>query len=100
VSIYTIDYTKDDISYMPEIVKIKVSLDNGQVIAFNENEYLTNHQERETKEPSLTLDEAKDIINDELHVEEDHLAVINNDVDEEVLTYELYGTKNDETYRV
>lgn len=100
VGVFTFAYTKDDIRYMPDQVKIKVALDDGEVVAFNGKEYLTNHQERETEEPSLTLDEAKDAINDELHVEESHLAVINNDVDKEVLTYELFGTKNDETYRV
>src|SRR5699024_12374753 len=81
VGVLTFAYIKDDIRYMPDLVKIKVALDNGEVIAFNGKEYLTNNTERVTKEPSLTLDEAKDINNDELHVEEDQYTGINKDIE-------------------
>lgn len=98
--IFTFVHTKDDIRYMPDQVKVKVALDDGEIIGLNAEDYLMNHQERDGEEPAITAEEAEDSLNTTLHVEEENLAVINNDVNEEVLTYEIFGTKDDETYRV
>src|SRR5699024_11478384 len=43
VDVFTFAYTKDNILYMPDVVKIQVALDNEEVIAYNGEEYLTHH---------------------------------------------------------
>ena len=39
-------YTKDGITYYPDLIKVKVALDNGEIVGFESNGYLMNHRDR------------------------------------------------------
>jgi spore germination protein len=84
----------------PEAIKIKVALDNGDIVGVSAEEYLKSFQTREIEKPALTKDEARSKVNPNLKVMEDRQAMIVNDLNEEVLCYEFLGTMGDDTYRI
>src|SRR5699024_10260367 len=75
-------------------------LDNGEILGLNTRDYLMNNQERKLEKPKLSAEEAREYVNDQVDIQEEHLALIQNSADEEVLAYEFLGTLNDKTYRV
>lgn len=100
VGIYSFVYKEGDVRVFPDSMVLKVALDNGDIIGFNANNYLMNHRKRKIPKPTLSSEEARDFVNKNVNIQEEHLSLIENELDEEVLTYEFYGTLDDETYRI
>src|SRR5690625_2814795 len=98
--VYTFVYKEDDVRVYPDSITIKIALDNGDVLGFNARNYLINHHDRNIKKPKLTVEEAEKYVNKNLTIQDHHLALIENDVEEEVLTYAFLGTLNNETFRI
>ena len=84
----------------PEAVKVKVALDNGDIIGVSAEEYLKSFQTRTIEKPALTLEQARAKVNPKLKVMEQRQAMIVNDINEDVLCYEFLGTLGDDTYRI
>lgn len=59
-----------------------------------------NHKERDIPEPELSIEEAKEKVNPDVQINEEYMAVIDNDVGDEVLVYEFLGVLDNETYRI
>lgn len=102
VGVYTFVRTEDDVFYQPDRIQIKVALDNGEITALSVRDYLVNHYSRSDVdyEQNITEQEAMELVNPQLEVGESKLAVIKNDLGDEVLTYEFIGQANDSTYKV
>jgi spore germination protein len=100
IGVFTYVTLVDGVRVYPDSIKIKVALDNGQIIGFAAEEYLLHHQKRDIPKPSISKEEAKEAINPNLKVMEDRLAVIVNDLNEEVLVFEFMGMLGDDTYRI
>ncbi len=101
IGVFTIIKTMDGVRVYPKSVKVKVALDNGQVLGFANNDYLRAvNSETEIVKPAITLEEARAKINPKLKVMEDRLAVIMNDLGKAVLCYEFMGTLDKDTYRI
>lgn len=100
IGVFTFVGTKDDIRIYPDAIRIKVALDNGQLLGFSANDYLKSKHTREIPQPKISKEEAKSMMNTNLKVMEDRMAVILNDVNKEVLCYEFLGTLGDDTYRI
>jgi spore germination protein len=101
VGVFTYVTTLEGVRIYPESVKIKVALDNGQIIGFSEEDYLKSHNdERKLATPKLSQEEAKSKINPQVKVMEQRKAVILNDLNQEVLCYEFMGTLGEDTYRI
>src|SRR5699024_1368317 len=62
--------------------------------------FFMNHTKRDIPEPKITQEEARSKVNPGVDIKEDFLAVIDNELGDEVLTYEFIGTLGDDTYRV
>ncbi|MBB6449016.1 spore germination protein [Geomicrobium halophilum] len=92
--------TANDVRLYPDAVVMEVALDDGDIIGYKGSDYIANHRERHDLEPEIDLEEALDEVHENLEVREDHMAVIENQNGDEVLTYELYGTMNNDTYRL
>ncbi|UOQ85898.1 germination protein YpeB [Gracilibacillus salinarum] len=84
----------------PDALQVKVALDNGDVLGFVAKDYLENYHERDIADPAITEEEARDKVNPNLEIQENHLAIIEDDMGEEVLTYVFLGTLNQDTYRI
>ncbi|WP_246942243.1 germination protein YpeB [Bacillus pinisoli] len=100
IGVFTFVSVKDNVRIFPDAITIKVALDDGNIVGFTARAYLMAHHDREIPKASLSLEEARGKLNPGVEVMEDRLAVIRNDLDEEVLCYEFLGTINDDTYRI
>lgn len=100
VGVFSFMYEQDDVRIYPDAMMVKVALDNGDIIGFNARQYLMNHHKRSIPKAKLTVEEAREFVNDQVEIQEEHIALIENNIEEEVLTYEFLGTMNEETYRI
>ncbi|MUV39760.1 Sporulation protein YpeB [Lentibacillus sp. JNUCC-1] len=100
IGVYSFLYNQDDIRIYPDAVEVKVALDNGDILGLTARNFYMNHHEREIPEPEWSAEEAKEQVNSNVKIQENHLAVIENDLGEEVLVHEFLGTMNDDTYRI
>jgi spore germination protein len=90
----------NNIRIYTESLKVKVALDNGDIVGFSADEYLKAHHTRKNPVPAITKEQARSKINPHLKVLEEHEAIIMNDLNQEVLCYEFLGTIGMDTYRI
>ena len=84
-------YQQDDVIMYPDLIKVKVALDNGEILGIETTGYLNSHKERKLKEPKVTVEEAKESLNDDLNIESKELAIIPTEWKTEVLCWEFEG---------
>src|SRR5699024_5921705 len=61
VGIYNFAYKQDKVTIYPDIVKVKVALDNGEIVGFDASTYLVNHYNRTIpNKVKLTEEEARE----------------------------------------
>ena len=84
-------YVQNDILMYPDLIKVKVALDNGDILGIETTGYLNSHEERELQEPKITIEQAKKNLNEDLEILGEGLAVIPTDWKTEILCYEFKG---------
>ena len=84
-------YQQDDVIMYADLIKVKVALDNGDILGIETNGYLNSHKERDLKEPKVTVEEAKESLNDDLTIESEEIAMIPTEWKTEVLCWEFEG---------
>ncbi|WP_088102232.1 germination protein YpeB [Halalkalibacter urbisdiaboli] len=100
IGVFTFAYLEDNVRVYPDAINIEVALDDGDVVSYEAKNYLINHKDRDLPKPKLTMEEAQKKVNPKVKVMENHLAVIENDLGEEVLCYEFIGVIKDDTYQI
>jgi spore germination protein len=100
VGVFTFVTKQDDVRIYPDSIKIKIALDNGNVIGFSAEDYLKSHHTRKLPKPTQSIANARTKINPNVKIMEERKAVIMNDMNKEVLCYEFLGTLGDDTYRI
>lgn len=93
-------FVQDDVVVYPDLVKVTVALDNGDIIGYEAMGYLMSHHERDIPQPELTEEQARERINPALSVSEGRLALIPLETLEEVLAWEFHAEANGEPYIV
>ena len=88
-------YSQGEILYYPDLIKVTVALDSGEILEYDADGYLMNHAEREQPIPVLSESEAKSKISPRLTPDEGRLAVIPSAGMEETLTWEFHCTASD-----
>ncbi len=83
-----------DVTIYPDLVKVKVALDTGEVIGMDAALYYLAHHKRDIGAPEISLEEAKSVLKDNFKISSERLAVIPKGK-EEVLTYEFKGKYGD-----
>lgn len=82
----------------PDLVKVKVALDNGQIIGLDNLGYLMSHYDRSLPKPRVSESRVSEEAAARVKVEKVRLALIPFDSKQEVLCYEVKGMVNDEDY--
>ncbi len=93
---------QNDVIIYPDLIKISVALDNGEIISMDARGYINNHKERNIKTPKKTSEEAEKVLSKYLTVvKKPRLAFVPTEGENEVLTYEFVCRgKNDENVMV
>ncbi len=91
-------YSQNGVTCYSDLLKVKVALDNGEILGFESNGYLMNHSQRNLTTPALTNAEARSRVNPRLNVDSSGMALIPKDSLQEVLCYEFHGTYDNRNY--
>ena len=93
-------YEQDGVIMYPDLIKVKVALDNGEILGIETTGYLNNHTERNLSNVKITKEEAKKTLNKQLNIESEGLAYIPTEWKTEILCYEFKGKVNDTEFLV
>lgn len=83
-------YQNEGIIHYADLIKVSVALDTGIITALDASAYLKNHCERNIYGEKISLDEAKDMLSDNLKVISSRNAVIPLDTGKEAYCYEFH----------
>lgn len=93
-------YEQNGTIIYPDLIKVKIALDNGQILGIETTGYLNSHTERKLEEAKITLEEAKEKINDKLKITSERKAIIPTKWKTEILCYEFQGKVDDKEFLV
>lgn len=101
-NVVTINYAYNDngvIAY-PDLIKVKVALDDGEILGIETSGYLNSHTEREYKYPKISIDEAREKLNPRLQILSENMAIIPTEWKTEIFCYEFKGKVEDKEFLV
>lgn len=94
-------YVQKDVVMYPDLIKVKVALDNGDIIGFDSTHYLTLNEQRDITEPKITPEEARQNVSVRANIEEaPQLCYIPTSYGKEVYCYEVKVTRGNEHFLI
>lgn len=93
-------YEENGIIMYPDLVKVKIALDNGEILGMEAKGYLNSHTQRNLPAEKITIDEARSTLNPNLKILSEKKAVIPKDDKSEKYCYEFKGIVNDKNFLV
>ena len=84
-------YVQDNVVIYPDLIKVKIALDNGDIMGIETTGYLNNHEERDISNIKITKEKAKEKLNKNLEIQSEGLAIIPTNWKTEILCYEFKG---------
>ncbi|MBE5820660.1 MAG: germination protein YpeB [Clostridiales bacterium] len=88
-------YEQDGVVVYPDLIKLKIALDDGEILGIETTGYLNNHTTRDTSKVYITEEQAKQVLNSNLQITSSGLAIIPTEYKTEILCYEFKGKIND-----
>ena len=93
-------YSQNGVIMYPDLIKLKVALDDGQILGIETTGYLNNHTQRDISKIKITKEQAKQKLNKNLNIQSEILAVIPTEWKSEILCYEFKGKVEETEYLV
>lgn len=93
-------YDQDGTIIYPDLIKVKIALDNGEILGIETYGYLNSHAIRLFPEPLISIDEARERINPNLELISEGTAVIPTEWKTEIMCYEFKGRVDDREFLV
>lgn len=93
-------YVQNDVVVYSDLIKVKVALDNGEVLGIEATGYLNNHTQRDTSKVKISKEQAKKTLNKNLDIMSEGLAIIPTEFQTEILCYEFKGKVDDREFLV
>ena len=100
-NILTINYAyyQDETIIYPDLIKVKVALDNGEVLGIEATNYLNNHiEKRDLGNYKISSDEAKKMVSPKVQIASIDKAVIPTEYNTEINCYEIKGKIEDNDF--
>ena len=93
-------YMQEDVIMYPDLIKVKVALDNGEILGIETTGFLNNHTGRDISNVKISKEEAKKNLNKNLQIESEGMAIIPTEWKTEILCYEFKGKVDDREFLV
>ena len=93
-------YSQDNVIIYPDLIKVKVALDNGEILGIETTGYLNNHTQRDLSKVKISKEEAKKELNKDLQIISEGKAIIPTEWKTEILCYEFKGKVDDTDFIV
>ena len=84
----------------PDLIKLKIALDNGEILGIETTGYLNSHYERQLPDVKVSKQQAKQSLNSKIEIASEGFAVIPTDYKTEIFCYEFKGKINDTEFLV
>ena len=88
-------YKQGNIIAYTDLIKLKIALDDGEIVGVDATGYLNCHFEREIPSNLISIDEARKNISTKAELSSEKLAIIPTEFNTEVLCYEFKGKINE-----
>lgn len=93
-------YIQNNVVIYSDLIKVKVALDNGEILGIETTGYLNNHTQRDVSKVKITVEDAKKSLNRDLEISSEGLAIIPTEYQTEILCYEFKGKVDDREFLV
>lgn len=93
-------YMQGDVIMYPDLIKVKVALDNGEILGVESTGYLNSHYERNLPQVKITKEQAQSKLNKNLEISAVRLAMIPTEYQTEVYCWEFKGTIKERNFLV
>lgn len=88
-------YEQNGVEMYADLIKVKVALDDGEILGIETTGYLNCHHERNIPTANISMEEAKSKLNTNLEITSEGLAMIPTEWNTEIFCYEFEGKVND-----
>ncbi len=95
--LFNFAYKENDVTIYPDLIKVKVALDNGEIVGFDASPYYMNHHDRTIETPHIDEAEARSKVKVNFNIDSIRLALIPKGKNE-ILCYEFKGKYNDSDF--
>jgi germination protein YpeB len=102
-NILTINYAYEQsgVVVYPDLIKVKVAMDDGEILGLEAKGYLNSHTERADLEAKISEEEATESLNNKLEIQNTKMAIIPvKNTEEEVFCYEFQVTMENRKFLV
>ncbi len=97
ICVFNFAYEQNGVICYPDLIKVGVALDNGEIVSFESRGFITNHREdRELPAPAISEEQAKTIVSKLLTPERVRLCVIPSTGQNEAYAYEVLCKSKDD----
>ena len=93
-------YEQNGITIYSDLIKLKIALDNGEILGIETTGYLNSHEERKIPETKISKEKAKEKLNKNLEIQSEKLAIIPTEFRTELLCWEYKGKVDDTEFLV
>lgn len=93
-------YTQNDYTIYSDLIKIKVSLEDGTICGFESNGYLFNHKERTIPTPIVSEEDAMGNLNPNIEILKVNMTCIPRDNGTECWCYEIKAKLKEKTFLI
>lgn len=93
-------YEQNGVICYPDLIKIKIALDDGEILGFESTGYLNCHTTRDLDKNIINVEQAKEKINKNLEITSERLAIIPTEYDSEIYCWEFQGKVKDNEFLV
>lgn len=100
VALVTLVWRQGDVYVYPDTIRVRIALDDGEVLGVNAMPYLTAHRQREIPATAISLAAMETRIPAHLHVLNLRPAIVEDHLGNEVYAYEAVVQFEGDTYQV
>ena len=93
-------YKQNGVIIYPDLIKVKIALDNSEILGIETSGYLNSHTERNLTQPKISIEQARNKINNKLEIKSEKMAIIPTEWKTEILCYEFQGIVGDKEFLV
>ena len=93
-------YNQDNVKIYPDLIKVKIALDNGEILGIETIGYLNCHTERNIPKNLIDAKSAKSKLNPKIEVTSQNLAIIPTEYNTEILCWEFTGKVGENEFYV
>ena len=101
-NVVTVNYAYDDngVIVYPDLIKVRIALDNGEVLGIEATGYLNSHTERTYTEPKISIEQARSTLNEKIEILSENMAIIPTEWKTEIPCYEFKGKVDEKEFLV